>query len=418
MIETLTLNPAWATLLAAALVVGAGFGLVAAATRYCHMGAVADWVYMGDKGRLRAWMLSLAVLLLGVTLVEFAGWIDLDETRAGYRMAELPWLRYALGGLLFGIGMCLAGGCPTKTLVNIGQGNLRSLYAYALIGVVALILLKWPPARAFLDGPLSGIRLDLSALGSAHQDLGALLESALPKTSALGDIRLLVGLLAGTALLAWAAHGERTALRRADLIGGVLIGVAVLAAWLVSGSPWGQTLMTEASYAFDPPKGIGTQALSFITPASESLDWLSSPGSLHLVSFGMAAMLGVIAGAAAWFVARGEWRLGFFSSWREFGRYTLGGTLMGIGGIIAMGCSVGQGLSGASTLAVGSLIATVGIILGALITLKLWFYRVVHEAEWRDGWKAVAADFRLLPRATHPFDGENGHGDKSSPCRR
>ena len=410
-------NP-WLTLLAGAALVGLAFGAIAAATRYCNMGAVSDWVLTGDPGRMRAWLLSIAVAVAGVALLEAAGVFDLDQTRVNYRAAEFPWLRYLLGGLLFGVGMVLAGGCTTKTLVNIGQGDMKSLWAYVVVGITAAVLLYWSEARWFIDQTLAWPQLSFETVGIAHQDLGALL-AGIPWGGTREHWRLAAALTVTAGLIAWLwrmDHGQR--MRRADLIGGLGIGLVITAGWLWTGSPVGQALMSEAALAFEPPKGTGTQSLSFVAPAAEVLRLAGSP-ALGLVTFGLVAMLGVIVGAGIWAVLRGHFRLQGFGAWSQFASYSAGGLLMGAGGIIAMGCSVGQGLSGTSTLATGSLIAVGGIVLGAFVTLKIMLYRALYpESRRRSLACALMADLRLIPRRCHPFRDEDPTGERPAGCSR
>ncbi len=415
---TLLLDHPWLTLLAGAALIGLAFGALAAATRYCNTGAVSDWVLTGDPGRMRAWLLSIAVAIGGVALLETVGVFDLDQTRVNYRAADFPWLRYLLGGLLFGVGMVLAGGCTTKTLVNIGQGDMKSLWAYLVVGVTAAILLYWPEARWFVDDTLGWPQWSFEAVSVDHQDLGALLASLIPG-DALPAWRLATGLVLAGGLVAWLwrMDGGRR-MRRADVIGGLGIGLLITAGWLWTGSPLGQALMSEAAMAFDPPRGAGTQSLSFVAPAAESLRLAGTPAP-GLLTFGIVAMLGVILGAGIWALGRGHFRLQGFRAWPQFAAYSAGGFLMGAGGIIAMGCSVGQGLSGASTLALGSLIAVGGIVLGAFVTLKIMLYRALYpESRHRSLACALLADLRLIPRRYHPFLDVDATGERPGGCSR
>ena len=417
MTDSLLAHP-WLLLLAGALVVGLAFGAIAGATRYCNMGAVSDWVLTGDLGRMRAWLLSIAVAVAGVAILEFAGVFDLDQTRVNYRAAHFPWLRYLLGWLLFGIGMVLAGGCTTKTLVNIGQGDLKSLWAYVVVGVTAALLLYWPEARWFVDQTLAWPGLSLESFGVSHQDLGALAARAGGDTG-LPGWRLAVGLLAATALVAWLWRMDQARrMRRTDVIGGMGIGLVITAGWLWTGSATGQRLMNEASLAFQPPAGTGTQSLSFVAPAAEAFRLASEP-ALAWVTFGLIAMGGVILGAASWALLRRRFRWQGFTSWPQFASYTAGGALMGSGGIIAMGCSVGQGLSGTSTLALGSLLALGTIVLGAFLALKTLLYRALYP-ESRPHLTACAllADLRLIPARCHPFRDEDPSGNRPRGCSR
>jgi hypothetical protein len=408
-------NLPWLLILAGALGIGACFGLVAAATRYCNMGAVSDWVLTGDKGRLRAWLLSITVAVAAVGGLEAAGLLDLDHSRVGYRSADFPWLRYLAGGLTFGIGMVLAGGCTTRTLVNIGRGDLRSLWAYATVGLTAAALLYVPALRMFVDTGLAWPGLSLADAGIDGQDPAAIATALLGGDEALWGLTAAT-LVAGALLMTLRRLDGARRMRRADVIGGLGIGLAIAAAWLWTGSPWGQQWTAEAMLAFEPPKGGGTQSLSFVAPAAETLRWSTGP-SLSLLTFGMVAMLGVIAGASGWFLAQGEFRLQGFASLGQFGAYTAGGVLMGTGGIVAMGCSVGQGLSGSSTLALGSLLALGAIILGAWLALKTMLYRTLYpETPRRCCAMAILTDLHLLPACRHPYREEAANGEPPPGC--
>ncbi|MFO7582821.1 YeeE/YedE thiosulfate transporter family protein, partial [Guyparkeria sp.] len=271
-----TVDNPWLLILAGALGIGLLFGLVAAATRYCNMGAVSDWVLTGDMGRMRAWLLSIAVAIAAVGAFELLGAIDLDQTRVNYRAADFPWLRYLLGGTMFGIGMVLAGGCTTKTLVNIGQGDLKSLWAYAVVGLTALVLLNWPTARLFIDQGLAWPGLSLASLGIDHQDAGGIAAGITSLDHAY--LRPVMASLLATGLFVWLwrlDHARR--MRPADLAGGIGIGMIIVLGWLWTGSSTGQALMNEAALAFDPPRGTGTQSLSFVGPAAESLRLAADP---------------------------------------------------------------------------------------------------------------------------------------------
>ncbi len=411
-------NTPWLLILAGAAGIGLPFGLIAAATRYCNMGAVSDWVLTGDPGRMRAWLLSIAVAVAAVALLEAGGVFDLDQTRVNYRAAEFPWLRYLLGGVLFGMGMVLAGGCTTKTLVNIGQGDMKSLWAYVVVGLTAAVLLYWPEARWFVDQTLAWPHFNFEAVSIGHQDIGTLIAGIVP-AGTLEHWRLGTALAVSTGLVVWLwrLDGGRQ-MRRADVIGGLGIGLVITAGWLWTGSPTGQHLMGEAALAFDPPMGTGTQSLSFVAPAAEVLRLAEDP-AIGLVTFGIVAMLGVIVGAGVWAVMRGHFRLQGFRAWTQFVSYSVGGLLMGAGGIIAMGCSVGQGLSGSSTLALGSLIALGGIVLGAFVTLKIMLYRALYpESRRRSFVCALMADMRLIPRRCHPFRDEAPSGAPPNGCSR
>src|SRR5690349_8642722 len=150
-------------------------GAVTCKTNFCAMGAVSDWVNIGNTGRMRAWVFSMAVALAGVVALEAAGIVNLsNETFPPYRTANFAWIRYLLGGLMFGVGMTLASGCGNKTLVRIGGGNLKSLVVLA-VGAACAYLMMWTPLfeKAFLPW-IAAVSINLQSYGVANQELGTI----------------------------------------------------------------------------------------------------------------------------------------------------------------------------------------------------------------------------------------------------
>src|SRR5687768_3359121 len=156
---------------AIALVMGA----LGQKTRFCTMGAVSDWVNMGDTGRMRAWVFAMAIALSGVVALEATGAIELSgETFPPYRTANFAWLRYLTGGVLFGIGMTLASGCGNRTLVRIGGGNVKSL-TVLLVAAVCAYLLMWTPLFEYAFLPwIRATSIDLAQYGMPTQEVGSI----------------------------------------------------------------------------------------------------------------------------------------------------------------------------------------------------------------------------------------------------
>ncbi|MEK7759440.1 MAG: YeeE/YedE thiosulfate transporter family protein, partial [Pseudomonadota bacterium] len=155
-------------------------GAVANKTDFCTMGAVSDWVNMGATGRMRAWLFAMTVALLGVMVLEGAGKLALSaDTFPPYRTGNFAWLRYVLGGVLFGIGMTLGSGCGNKTLVRIGGGNLKSVMVLVIASIAAYFML-WGYIGGFgfydkfFNSWIAPSTIDLAAHGIASQELGAI----------------------------------------------------------------------------------------------------------------------------------------------------------------------------------------------------------------------------------------------------
>ena len=216
----------WSTF-AIALIMGA----VVNKTNFCTMGAVSDWVNMGDTGRLRAWILAIAIGVLGVTALEAAGLVNVGSTFPPYRQNNLVWLENVVGGVLFGIGMTLASGCGNKTLVRIGGGNLKSVMVLLVIGLIAYFMVNpFPGSDKTLYSTLFYPWTHPAAVAlSTNQDLGAMLFGDSVATG-----RMVAGAVIGVLLLIWAFKSADFRGSFDNILGGLVVGLAVLAAWYVT----------------------------------------------------------------------------------------------------------------------------------------------------------------------------------------
>lgn len=353
-------------------------GAVAHKTGFCTMGAVSDWVNMGDTGRLRAWLLAMGVAVVGVALVEAGGSPLGAETFPPYRTANFAWLRYLLGGLMFGVGMTLASGCGNKTLVRIGGGNLKSLVVLA-IGAVCAYLMLWTGfyAAAF-NSWIAPTTLDLAKLGAGSQRLHEV-AAALTGIEALRGLGTQAALLVGALLVGAALASREFRESRDHLLGGVVVGAVVAAGWYLTAGPLGVAWKEYAVMAASAPSRVEVQSFTFISPMGDTLRWLMSPGDLALVNFGMVALFGVIAGSFAYALFTRGFRIEWFASAGDFASHALGAVLMGIGGVLSMGCTIGQAVTGVSTLALGSFLTFGAIVAGAAGTMKIQYWRMMRE---------------------------------------
>ena len=353
--------------------VAAVMGAVVNRTNFCTMGAVSDWVNMGDSGRLRSWLLAIAVATGGLLLLEILGKAQLGEgTFPPYRTANFAWLRYLLGGALFGVGMTLGSGCGNKTLVRIGGGNLKSLVVLAIACLMAYLMLWTDFYAVVFDSWMAPLAVNLSKLGIRSQQVGSILAGLLGSGDGQGLNRVLA---AGTsaALLAY-AFSSRDFRRNGNLIlGGVTVGLAVVAGWYLTGGAVGQEWRDFADMAETPPSRVQVQSLTFISPMGDLVRYLLEPTNLALINFGIVALVGVVVGSFLYAVISRSFRLEWFPSFRDFAFHAAGGALMGIGGVLAMGCTIGQGVTGFSTLAAGSILTFAAIVAGAAATMKLQF---------------------------------------------
>ena len=389
--------------LLAGFLIALALGAVAAKTNFCTMGAVSDLVNMGDSGRMRAWVLGMAVAVAGVAVLEYLGLADMTLTQSAetgrppYRAPVFPWPRFLLGGLLFGVGMTLGSGCGNRTMVRIGGGNLKSVLVLAAMGAAGYLMIFTDFGYlAFLQW-MEPAFVDLPALGVADQSLGALAAglSGLPADLA-GPA---AGLLTAALLLAWALRSPDFLRSRDNVLAGAALGLCVAAAWYVTAGPMGQGLLEEVEFLDERPYGVGAQSLTFVQPAALLIRWLETGFAAQFANFALLAGAGVVAGAFLHAVAARRFRLEWFRSGGDALRHVLGGLLMGFGGVLAIGCTIGQAVSGVSTLALGSFLTFASICLGSALTMKVQYYKMVYEGEASFGSALVTglADLRLAP---------------------
>jgi uncharacterized membrane protein YedE/YeeE len=346
------------------------FGAIVQRTNFCTMGSVADIVSFRDWTRMRQWLLAVAVAIFGTTMLDVAGLIDVGNSY--YTTPRFTPLAYAVGGVLFGFGMVLTGGCGSKSLVRAGGGSLKSPVT-SVLAVVAYMTMR---------GALSLVRVGVIERAgvtlATRQDLASLLSSTADARSAW---QLGLGLAIPAAVLLYVLRdrGFRTF---DNLLAGIGIGAIVVAVWFVSGyighlAEHPQTL----EEAFLRTNSRQMESLSFVAPVAWTMDYLlfTSDKSKEL-TIGIVAVVGMIVGSASYAVAAGRFHWEAFRDAEDMGNYLVGAALMGFGGVTALGCTIGQGLSGVSTLAAGSFIALAGIVGGATLGVRYQAWRTEHIA--------------------------------------
>ena len=336
------------------------FGAVGNKTHFCTMGAVSDWVNMGDLARMRMWLLAIAVAILGATGLQMAGLIDLSKSI--YPGPNFTWLSYIVGGFLFGVGMTLGSGCGSKTLIRVGAGNLKSLIVYVFLGISAYMTLRGV-LGAFRVGVLEKAALTLPA----GQDLPAL----------TGVPRSVLALIIAGGLLAFVYASKQFRSSFDYTLGGVVTGFVVVGGWFVSGHighvAEDPNTLQEAFVATNSGR---MESFSFVSPMAYTLDYLMLwTDKSKMITYGIASGFGVIAGSAAYALATRTFRWEGFRDAEDTANHIVGGLLMGFGGICALGCTIGQGISGFSTLALGSIITFVFIVIGSALTMKYQYWR-------------------------------------------
>jgi uncharacterized membrane protein YedE/YeeE len=336
------------------------FGAVGNKTNFCTMGAVSDWVNMGDTSRMRMWLLAMAVALLGSSGLEAAGLVDLSKSI--YPGPNFTWLSYLVGGFLFGFGMTLGSGCGSKTLIRIGAGNLKSLVVYVFLGIAAYMTLRGL-FGAFRVGVLEKATIVLPQ----GQDLPSLL--GLPPT--------ILAAMIGGGMLAFVYKSRAFRSSFDYTLGGVVTGLVVVGGWYVSGVighvAEDPTTLQEAFVATNTGR---MESFSFVSPMAFTLEYLMFwTDKSRIVTYGIASALGVIAGSAAYALATRTFRWEGFRDAEDTATHVVGGILMGFGGITALGCTIGQAIAGFSTLALGSILTFVAIVAGSATAMKYQYWR-------------------------------------------
>ena len=346
------------------------FGYVGNKTHFCTMGAVSDIVNMNHWDRMRSWLLAIAVAIIGTSLLVYTGTIDISKTI--YTGSRFYWLAMLVGGLTFGIGMTLAGGCGQRTLVRLGGGNLKSVVVFLFLGYAALVTLSGifgafrinylqaSPFTVYLDG---------------MQTLPALLGLVTPAGT------LMVGLAIGLVLLLFVFLNKEFRSSTDNILAGIVIGLIVVAGWYVTG---------RFGFGMDPDTledvYMGTnshlaESMTFVAPLGFTMNlWAYWTDYATIVTFGIASVFGVVLGSFVYGVTHKTFRWEAFNSPQDLFRHIIGATLMGFGGVTGLGCTIGQGVTGVSTLAVSSFVVLAAIIAGAAITMKVQYFLMMREA--------------------------------------
>ena len=326
-------------------------GLAARGASFCTFGAIADVVVTGNHRRLRSWALALAIAVIGSQGLQILGILDLGQSM--YLAGPFNAVMVISGGLMFGIGMALVGTCGFGTLLRLGGGDLRALIDMACLGFFAYLA---------LSGPIAYLRLsvgDATALSWPGLAGAGLVELAAYLTGFQAEaLRPMLTAVIVVALLSYVLQDKRLYFRQTEIVAALAIGAIITLGWAATG--------ILGHDPFDPAPPV---SLTFVRPIGESFLYVMLMSGLE-PSFGIATVAGVLIGAHIAARARGELRLEGFDGEREMTRHLSGAALMGVGGILALGCTIGQGMSAMSTLALSAPLSIASIIVGAAFGLR------------------------------------------------
>lgn len=334
------------------MVLGLIFGFVVYRTNYCAMGSISDIVSFGDYRRFRSWVLAGAVAMIGVYFLQTNEVTDVSSSM--YLRSDFLWLGNVVGGLMFGFGMVFAGGCVTKNIVRAGSGDLRSLVVLIVTGLFAYMTIGGllGLVRTTLFGPTS---IDLSASGMETQSIGAFLSAFGGMEAETANLVAMVAVAAIMLIYCFKSKEFRAA--PAHITAGLVIGLCVIAGWFLTGLASDEF----ADVQVDPA------SFTFVRPTGDTLEYLMRFTALGPPSFGVITLFGTLIGATIAAISMGRFRWSTFADVKDTRRNLFGAAIMGIGGVLAFGCTVGQSITGVSTLAIGSFITFATIVIGGYL---------------------------------------------------
>ncbi len=358
--------------------IAVAFGMIANKTQFCTMGALSDWVNFGSLTRFRAWLLAMAVAIALSQAMQLMGWIDLST--AIYRTPNFGWLGNSVGGLLFGIGMTLGSGCGQRTLVRVGGGNLKSLVVLLVLGITAYMTLRGLLAVVRIE-VFQRTNLDLASYGLTDQGLPALFAHMFGTEP--WAVTVTVSALVVLTLLWFVFKDGAFRASGGNMLVGAALGLLVASAWYVTGV-----------IGFDDFEPVPFESVTFIAPVGNAVNYLMTwTGST--IGFGVAVVFGILCGSLFYALASGGFRIETFSDRADMINHLMAGVLMGFGGVLALGCTVGQGVAGISTLSMGAVLATGAIMLGSVLTTKMQYHML--DESFSKSLRRSLVELRLLP---------------------
>jgi uncharacterized protein len=363
-LNSIASNVLWGTFLVTILL-----GVVLQKTRFCTMGAITDIVIMGEWTRMRQWLLAIGVAIVGVALLSSNGLID--PAKSIYTGSRLTWLSTIVGSVMFGFGMVLASGCGSKTLVRMGSGSLKALVVFMVLGLSSYMTLK---------GIFGVLRVNTTdtvfVTLASNQDLPSIASNFWGASKA--SMQMALGLVIGGALILFALS-KKNFWNVNNLLGGFGVGGAVLAIWWISGVlgfvAEDPNTLEEVFVATNSGR---MESLTYVAPYAYVIEWLTFySDASKKVTLGIASVGGLILGSTIYALVTKTFYWESFRDAEDTGNHIIGAILMGVGGVTAFGCTIGQGLTGISTLAISSFIAFAGYVIGAMLAMKYLTWRML-----------------------------------------
>lgn len=413
---------AWTFLMVSIFGLSLILGFTASKTNFCTLGAISDWINFQDKARMRAWVLAMAIAILSVGLLEYFSLVDISESFPNYRTSNIVWAENILGGLLFGIGMTYASGCGNKTLVRVGEGDINSFLTLITMAIAGYYMYSpFPGSESTIFSTLFMDWLSpLSYEMVVPQDLASIAYKVFPALDAvdISVFKLYLSTIVALLLFYWVFKGKTHTEHK---VSGAVVGFCVVAFWAISNNTFidyddekylPHQYMEEWEMVYEVPEEIEDdvdnvndlrprnvpsfrpQSFSFVNPAgntynlaTEAVSRVISNGDedepkLNLkmyLNVGIFAVFGIILGAFVAAMTGKSFKVKFNKSGGSIAKSLISGAIMGIGGVLAMGCTIGQGVTGVSTMALGSFLALFSIMVGSYATQKFIYWQLMRD---------------------------------------
>lgn len=350
-----------------AVVIGVIFGFVSQQKQFCFSGSIKDYIHTKSTKRAASVVMAMIVAIISTTII--ANYFDLDLSQSNYYKSNINYFAIIAGGVMFGVGMMIADGCSSRSLVKFAQGDSN-----ALITLVFMAIFAFAATRGILYGVFDPFINN---------------ETLINISSYIDNFKVNI-YLALTILFIFLAILTKKIKRVFSLIDGFIIGLLISFAWFVTGYIGAESF----------ERSIELSSISFVYPSAKSLEFVTFYNLTEL-SFGVCLIFGVLIGTYISTVFNKKYSFGCTvnKSIKKVKNNIIGGALMGIGGVMAIGCTVGQGLSGLSTLAFSSFLAIASIFISGFITGKILHKKnklaMCFVFDWEDEKKETPINYQI-----------------------
>ncbi len=344
-----------------AFIIGLIFGFVGQRSRFCILGSITDYYLFKNSFRLKFFFIVLLTAVLGTQTLILSKQINPIDTI--FFKQNFYFLSYVIGGILFGFGMTLASGCTSRNIIKIGEGSLKAITVFLITGVTAISSMR---------GIFAELRINYIEIhyykSTFPFDLISFINNKFDSNTREFLIIFLLILFIVIIFISIISSNKKFK----SIFSAIIIGLTIVVGWYLTGKigfiPEHPDSLQQAYLRTNS----GTlESLTFVGPIGYSLELLMYwSDNSKLITFGITLIAGTLIGSLISSKLNKTFRLESFNSNKDFIFHLLGGFLMGLGGVIASGCTIGHGLSGLSMLFFGSMIVFTSIVLGTIAGIR------------------------------------------------